>query len=74
MSTFFCIQKYRKTNYKLKYTTNVLKGNFKILLIFFEWKMNIILNAEVIFRDVPTSATKRQLNVCQSMSGGSKKQ
>ena len=36
--------------------------------------MNIILNSKVIFRDVPTTATKPQLNICQSMSGCSKKQ
>ena len=34
--------------------------------------MNLILNSKVIFCDVPTIAT--QVNICQSMSGYSKKQ
>ena len=74
MSTFFCIKKYRKSHFKLKYTTKELKGNFKILLVFSEQKVNIILNSKDMFPDIPTTATKQQLNICQSMSGCSKKQ
>ena len=36
--------------------------------------MNVLLNLKVIFRDVPTTATKWQLNICQSISCCSKKQ